>query len=81
MSKRTIITIQGEAFLIPEDQGKDLTGLVEKAGQWQKVHKGGYSDRAKWVVEETSKEGIEVSVVDDSFVKFPQPEGKEAVEA
>ena len=55
MAKHTVLTIDDKPYLIPPDQAKDLTVLLERIGSWTRLSKRNYSER------EFQHDGIDAS--------------------
>ena len=70
MNKRTVITLDGNPYLIPE--GKDLGVLIETITQWQKVEKDPYR-RGKYRVDGEPLPEVTVAIVSEESISDGKP--------
>ena len=62
MARKTIITINAAHYLVPDDQAKDLTGLLSRLSDWQSVKPKDYGQN-EWVIDEKAEPTIGVKLL------------------
>ena len=64
---KTIITVNGDHYLIPEDQAKDISNLLDKIMAW-KPATNSYSNNKTWDIGDNDAT-VSVTKVNDDKVK------------
>ena len=78
MKKRIVLTVQDHAYLIPENQAKDLTALLTQIGAWKRVEKT-YNHGA-FLLKEDASPSLGINVVDEDDIDGLNPKEDVAVD-
>lgn len=82
--RRVVLTIDEKKYLIPEDQAKDLTGLLANLSAWVRIKNKNYSSKDLSVDGEYPPD-LGVAIVNedaiDGLSKKPEPEPETLVDA